>query len=264
MNQTDELTSAAQAEYHEKGFYLIKTLLPDELVRRAQPRVQAVLRGEFETGVPPTHFIRGEDPKKLRKINDAHLADRTLFEVATHPAIGEWASRITGRPWIQLWALQLLYKPPGGEAKGNVGWHQDHQYWKYWEDDSELFTAWVALSDVTVEAGAMKFATGSNHWGLLDQGDFFSASQEIPVKVPEGEKWSEIPGVLSPGGVSFHHCHTYHGSGPNLSSSPRISLALHLRTDRSRPKSDATDYYVSHLNEPGVCPVLYDRSNAIS
>src|SRR5258708_5667008 len=98
MNQMDQLSLAAQTEYHEKGFHLIKALLPNDLVRRAQARVEAVVRGEFETGVPPTSFIGGDDPKRLRKINDSHLAERPTFEVATHPEIGQWASRITGRP----------------------------------------------------------------------------------------------------------------------------------------------------------------------
>ncbi len=158
----------------------------------------------------------------------------------------------------------MLYKPPGGAATGNVGWHQDRQYWKYWEEGSELFTAWVALSDVTEEAGAMRFAIGSHRWGFLDKGNFFTSSQAVPVKAPEGEKWLETPGVLSPGGVSFHHCLTYHGSGPNLSASPRISLALHLRTDQSRPKPGDDHFYVSHLDDPKMWPVIYDRSKPIS
>jgi ectoine hydroxylase-related dioxygenase (phytanoyl-CoA dioxygenase family) len=259
MNQLEQSPLSAKSKYDEKGFSLIRTLLPDDLVQKARTRVEAVLRGEYETGVSPTYSNDGEDPKRLRKVNDAHLCDNTLFEVATHPGIGRWASEITGRPWIQLWATQMLYKPQGGSKTGNVGWHQDRQYWKYWEDDSELFTAWVALSDVTEEAGAMRFASGSHHWGFLDRGDFFASDQSAPIQPPEGAKWLEVPGVLSPGGVSFHHCLTYHGSGPNLSTSPRISLALHLRTDRSRPKFAATDYYVAHLDDPKICPVIYNR-----
>jgi len=256
MKNLDPLFPVTQSEYHKNGFCLVKTLLPDDLVSRAQPHVE-VLRSEYETGVPAFDRNPGNDPNRLRKIDQAHVSDRTLFEVATYPAIGEWASRITGRPWIQLWAVQMLFKPPGGAATGNVGWHQDRQYWQYWEEDSELFTAWVALSDVTEEAGAMKFAIGSHQWGFLDQGDFFNTGESKPAKLPEGGKWEEVPGTLSPGGVSFHHCLTYHGSGPNISKSPRISMALHLRTDRSRPKAGANDYYVSHLDDPTMCPVIY-------
>ena len=253
--------SAAQESYHKNGFYLSEPIIPESLVQRARGGVDAILRGEYQHGMIPQVFDNGTDPNRLRKIDQVHTCNDVLREVATHPAIGRLAAELSGRPWIQLWAVQMLYKPPGGAVVGNVGWHQDSQYWKYWEDDSELFTAWVALSDVTVEAGAMKFAVGSNHWGLLDAGDFFTPTQGAPVAaIPKGETWTEVPGVLRPGGVSFHHRYTYHGSGPNVSDSPRISLALHLRTDRSKVKADATDYYVSHIDDPIICPVIYDET----
>jgi ectoine hydroxylase-related dioxygenase (phytanoyl-CoA dioxygenase family) len=46
-----------------------------------------------------------------------------------------------------------------------VGWHQDWQYWRYWEDDSELFTAWIAISDVQEDLGPVSFLVGSHQWG---------------------------------------------------------------------------------------------------
>ena len=72
--------------------------------------------------------------------------------------------------------MQLLYKPsvdPDEITPTNIGWHQDRHYWQTWEEGSELFTAWIALSDVTAEAGPMKFVRGSHRWGLLSHSDFY-------------------------------------------------------------------------------------------
>lgn len=260
------------------GFYLAPPILPADLIERVTASMDRVMFEVYETGVPPRRsWNPGDDPKRIRKIDQAHLSDRTIYELASHPEIGRWAASLLGASRIQLWASQMLYKPPvdsansvgpgnsggpgspGGGVSGNVGWHQDMQYWKYL--DGELFTAWVAVSDVTAESGPMRFLRGSHRWGLLDSGDFFGHDHEAQRKdipVPEGEAWDEVEAVLPSGAVSFHDRHTYHASGPNVSDAPRRSFAFHLRTENARPVDGRTDYYVQHLDDPAYCPVLYE------
>lgn len=106
----------------------------------------------------------------------------------------------------------------------------------------------------------MTFVRGSNRWGYLDAGDFFGkdhAAQRQQITVPAGQTWSEVPALLDAGGVSFHHCLTYHGSGPNTSQTPRASIAVHLRTEQAQPVAWDDSYYVSHLQDPTFCPVLF-------
>ena len=89
---------------------------------------------------------------------------------------------------VQVWWVQLLYKPvsrPEATVQTNVGWHQDRQLWSTWEEGSELFTAWVAVSDVTEDACPMRFVRGFHNWGLLNQGDFL-----IRTTMPNGERSS--------------------------------------------------------------------------
>ncbi|MCY3712669.1 MAG: phytanoyl-CoA dioxygenase family protein [Gemmatimonadetes bacterium] len=253
----------AGERYRRDGFYFSPPILPSELIERVTARMDAVMAGEYETGEPPRRsWNPGDDPKRIRKIDQAHLSDRTIYELASHPAIGRWAAALSGAKRVQLWASQMLYKPPVGSVggvSGNVGWHQDKQYWKYL--DGELFTAWVAVSDVTAESGPMRFLRGSHRWGLLDSGDFFGhdhEAQQKDIPVPEGESWEEVEAALPPGAVSFHDRHTYHASGPNVSDTPRRSFAFHLRTENVRPVEGRNDYYVQHLDDPAYCPVLYE------
>ncbi|MBV7327429.1 phytanoyl-CoA dioxygenase family protein [Chloroflexi bacterium TSY] len=257
------MTKTDTTQFARDGYFIVdEPVIPADLVTRAIDHMDAVMMGEYETGVPPysRHWEPGDDPHAIRKIDLPHLADQTIYELFCHPAIGEWAARIMGAEMVQLWASQLLYKPPSSGKLGNVGWHQDKLYWPYWE--GEVFTAWIALSDVTEESGAMRFVRGSHMWGgVIDGGDFFSPEHEAQreaIQVPEGESWEEVTAILPPGGLSLHHCHMFHGSGPNLTGRPRRSFALHLRTEKSTPKPGVEDYgYASRLDDPVANPVLY-------
>jgi ectoine hydroxylase-related dioxygenase (phytanoyl-CoA dioxygenase family) len=160
---------------------------------------------------------------------------------------------------VQLWWVQLLYKPsatPTGAA--TIGWHQDFHYWRpTWDDDSQLFTAWVALSDVTEETGPMKFVRGSHRWGLLDQSDFFGEFEKMKLEAPEGEESTQASAVLPPGGVSFHDKLVFHGSGPNVSGAPRRSFAIHLRTEKSSPRDGVRKGLTEFIDNTDFCPVIY-------
>ena len=114
----------------------------------------------------------------------------------------------------------------------------------------------------------MRFVRGSNKWGLLKAGDFFSGDLEtvksrIREKRGGSAEWEETAAVLAPGSVSFHDRLTVHGSGPNLSARPRVSFAVHLRTDRSRLREgvrwqDAG--YLSDFDDPVGSPVCFPEA----
>jgi ectoine hydroxylase-related dioxygenase (phytanoyl-CoA dioxygenase family) len=78
---------------------------------------------------------------------------------------------------------------------------------------------------------------------------------------------------LEKGQVSFHHCLTIHGSGPNRGTAPRRSIAVHLQDEANRWQefrfkqgrlaTHANDQLVRQINgapdytDPDFCPVLY-------
>ncbi|MBZ0304259.1 MAG: phytanoyl-CoA dioxygenase family protein [Anaerolineae bacterium] len=259
---TTSTEPATRLQYESDGFTIhSQPLLPKAVVEAAIEGMDAVRAGQYETGIPPqpSSWNPGDDPSKLCKIEMPQITNRSIMELVSHPALGELAAAITGASMVQVWWVQLLYKPPVENSKeAIVGYHQDRQYWNVWDDDSELFTAWVALSDVRSDCGPMNFVPGSHRWGLLNQGDFFQ-DKKNEIQVPEGEVWSEVTATLPPGGVSFHHCLTFHGSGPNYSSRPRRSFAIHLRTDKSRPRHDPPEGLARFIDNPDYCPIIFGK-----
>lgn len=271
INSLSEKQERAGAErFARDGFYLVPSVVPSDLLARVRPHIEAVYHGEYETGIAISgaHKPTNEPPTKLVKIDNAHRSDRTIHELVSHPAISKWAAAITGAKMVQVFATQLLIKPPGKEDIVNVGWHQDLEYWDG-ALEGEVFTAWVAVSDVTAESGPMQFVRGSHQWGLLKAGDFFSGNLDaLKQRIQEkhgGNSWEEVAAVLPSGGVSFHHRLTVHGSGPNLASWQRVSFAVHLRTEKSalRPGVDwRTVGWLSDFNDPQGSPICY-RENEV-
>jgi len=255
----------AAANYAENGYYVHRdALLPTATVLAASAGMDAVRSGQYDTGRPPlpSPWKPGDDERTLCKIEMPQMANRAIGELIAHEELGRWAAQVTGARWVQVWWVQLLYKPSGvpGAAGVNVGWHQDRHYWGAWEEGSELFTAWVALSEVGAESGPMRFVRGSHRWGDVSGGDFFGQNleqQQEAIVVPDGAEWREEAALMAAGGVSLHDCLTLHGSGANTSSVPRRSFAIHMRTDQSRPCNDRREGLTQFIDDPSLCPVLY-------
>ena len=255
--------SEARVVYERDGFVTVPGLIPRELIDRVSLRVEAVMRGEYETGRPPNgrNWNPGDSPHILRKIDQPNNSDRTILEMLKFPPLGQFAAALTGASRVKVFGVQLLYKPPGGQATANIGWHQDHQYWHDTYVDGGTLTAWVAVSDVTEASGPMKVVRGSHKWGLRKGGDFFGSNLEAQkaAMAAEGREWTEASAILPPGGVSFHHHLTIHGSGPNVSDSPRIGIAVHLMTDSSRFPAKCPPEFAAQIDDPIACPVIYQR-----
>lgn len=259
------MSATSEAAYRRDGFYIhTAALWPLDAVDHAVAGMDAVRRGEYDTGVPPrpSAWQPGDDPTRLCKIEKPQIANRAIMDLIKHPALGALAAQVCGAEWVQVWWVQLLYKPPGS-GDVNVGWHQDRNYWGAWEEGSELFTAWIALSEVGPADGPMRFVRGSHQWGLLPGSDFFGqdlAQQKRELVAQANGEWVEVAATLPKGGVSFHHCLTLHGSGPNSSAGPRRSLAVHLRTERSRPVGDKREGLTGFIDDPTHCPVVFSRN----
>jgi hypothetical protein len=256
-------TTHAQALFESEGYCFAPRLIDDGTLAEANAICDRIIAGEYATGVQP-HAVSwkpGDDPSMLVKIDQPQRADHRLSDVLVASGIGSFAAALFGAEQVQVWAVQLLHKPPK-TASGSlaaVGWHQDDDYWHDWWD-GEVFTCWLALSDVRAESGPMNFVPGSHRWGFLQSGNFFSPFLDdvrSGMPVPDGEEWREVPAILGPGQASFHHRRTVHGSGVNTSDSPRRSLAVHLRTEKSTPRNLAPDGYTDDLADPRICPTLY-------
>jgi ectoine hydroxylase-related dioxygenase (phytanoyl-CoA dioxygenase family) len=266
------------AAYQRDGFYVSRRIVPDDLLDAAEHGMRRFYAGDLDAPFPGRtrydHFDwTPEHGNVLRKNDYTSLMVRELAALVRSPAIGAVAARLAAAAEIRLWHDQLLYKPPGLDgAAGNVGWHTDRQYWGTCTSE-DMLTAWVPFHDCDESVGGVAFVEGSHTW-LQESGlDFFDgdlAAQERRFAAGDEPVVKTTP-VLPRGSVTFHHCRTVHGSGPNRSGAPRRSMAIHLQpTDnRHRPIGDdgqptyhRNDELVRRVDglpdytDPRICPVL--------
>lgn len=262
------------AFYREHGFWISPVILPGDVLDAAQRGMDRFYAGDYDADPPGVGGFRPEDGKGLRKHDYASLRVNELAALVAHPAIGATAAALCGAPGVRLWHDQLLFKPvdePGVPA--NVGWHTDRQYWQSCSSD-EMLTAWVGFHDVEENGGSVSFMDGSHRWDATGLDFFVHDLDRLEAELAaQGYPLEKRPTRMRRGQVSFHHCRTVHGSGPNRGREPRRSLAIHLQPLdnhwRAQPTASGelarhgNDRLVRHVDgvpdyaDPRICPTLW-------
>lgn len=234
MNDYFRVTEQDRAFYREHGYWIGPKLFDHERIERLRKAHDRIWAKDYDgDGFPLAYGKPTGDPYELRKIDNAWWINDEVREAVTDPQLGRIASELIGADGVRLWYDQVICKPGfGGQpptSAGNAGWHQDYVYWQC-TDTTNLVTAWIALQDTDLSNGCMLVVPGSHQWGLLSSAGFFDPDLEkLKRKFAENRReWKEVPTVLRAGQASFHHALTFHASGPNTSSAPRLSIVAHL------------------------------------
>jgi ectoine hydroxylase-related dioxygenase (phytanoyl-CoA dioxygenase family) len=184
------------------------------------------------------HSDRAATLKRLRA--KAHLHCPLLQELVRTPAILDQVADILGADLLCR-SVSVFLKEPG--APTYIAWHQDAAYWLL--EPPDVLTAWVALTESTVENGALDVLRGSHRRPLLPHGpsgdaaNMLSRNQAITSHIDPARTRALL---LRPGEMSLHHMGTAHGSGPNRSGARRIGVAIryvaaHVRNTGARRDS---------------------------
>jgi Phytanoyl-CoA dioxygenase (PhyH) len=296
LEQIGALPLLADADqYDSSGFYICNRVVPEVVLDRAELGMERFYRGERDWPFPPLVYIyddksheiwdraHGWNPSRgqsLRKNDYASLQVRELAELVRYPVIGQIASILTRSPVIRLWHDQLIYKPPeANDQMARVGWHTDRQYWSTCTS-ADMLTAWVPFHDVDMEFGSISFLEGSHRWSESVANkvtlDFYSGdlSSQLAHLVATGASVKTTEVSLKRGQITFHHCRTIHGSGPNRTEQSRRSLSIHLQPGDNRyqppPAQDAfhkndLDLICRHVGDQAdytdarIFPVLWNE-----
>ncbi|GAB5449369.1 phytanoyl-CoA dioxygenase family protein [Gymnodinialimonas sp.] len=218
------LDQSQVATYGRDGVVYPVPVLSEAETRATRQAVEA-LEAQHAAGAG------GHDLKQFFRVN-GQLVIPLLANLARTPAILDAVESLLG-PNLLVWSVELFIKEPGDGTV--VSWHQDLTYWGMGETDEEV-TAWVALSDVSVEAGCMRFIPGSHTGAIVDHKDTFSNDNLLSrgQEIAGVDESAAVPGPLRPGEMSLHHGRCFHASAPNRSDDRRIGCAIRYVTPEVR------------------------------
>lgn len=231
-----EVTDTDVAEYNARGYWRSKRLFSDAEIATLRSELERLcLRDERDTDNWNWGGQRDwahHKPSQVRQVTNAWWQNMAIRRAVMKPVIGYIGARLMGSPEARMWHDQVIYKPASAgpeDREGNIGWHQDYAHWKC-SSTSNMCTAWVALQDTDLSNGGMRTIVGSHKWGLHEDAYTFGTKdlQGLKEKYAQGREWIDEPCILKAGEASFHHALCFHGSGPNLSPSPRLNLIIHM------------------------------------
>ena len=204
------LSEADIARYHAQGYLAPIRALSTAEANSYRQRLEAA----EASGRLPDGGLR----------NKSHLLFPWLYDLIQHSSVLDAVEGALG-PDILCWGSSFFIKEP--RNKSFVSWHQDLTYWGL--DPADIVTAWVAISESTLENGAMRVMPGTHTTDIVPHSDTFnpdnllSRGQEIAVEVDAS---LAVALELQPGEMSLHHVKLIHGSEPNPSAKRRIGYAI--------------------------------------
>jgi non-heme Fe2+,alpha-ketoglutarate-dependent halogenase len=205
------LTESELSRYQQDGVLFPVPIMPAEEIALSLARSNEL--EEYLGGKP-----------KSTVLAQSHLHFRWAYDLATHPQLLDAVEDVLG-PDLVIWSTSIFAKHARNPSY--ISWHQDGTYWGL--DSQKVTTAWIALSDSTVENGCMRVVAGSQRQEIQPHVDTYadrnllSRGQEIAVEVQE-EQATDV--VLKAGEMSLHHVNIIHGSNANGSDGKRVGFAI--------------------------------------
>jgi ectoine hydroxylase-related dioxygenase (phytanoyl-CoA dioxygenase family) len=214
--------------------------------------------------------VPGRDPEdRTRQLCNAWKSDTVVAAQVLSERTGRLAAQLAGYRGVRILQDNVLWKPPGTKA---IGFHQDSSYADYLVPP-EMITCWISLHETQADAGPIEFVRGSHAWPKSPAArsqfhapdDWLAGPREA---VPDGTELDLVPVVVKPGGGSFHHGLTWHGSAPNESGTvARMALVSHLVPVATRFHETNVDVTYSRYRKHGdlsldesFFPVVWDET----
>ena len=243
------LTGEQVETYREQGYLLLPGLVPETRLAFYEQRFMAFARGTLE--LPPgmkimrdVMVVRGAaEPENAEDgINKAFgfHDDPGMFAYCLEPGIVSAVKSLIGEDIYSI-TTNLFNKPP--RVDGRHPLHQDLLYFSL-RPAGRIVATWTALTGATRENGCLAVVPQSHKGGLLRHGDpdweyvnhaFFgiAGKANLERRLPARRHIE-----MRRGDTLLFHPLLIHGSGRNVSDSPRRAISAHYASAECTAQED--------------------------
>ena len=248
------LTTAQVRAFHSQGYLVIDDVLPEPVLDAVRREYTDLMDGLYanwqaEGRVPDgtgldfwaklgQSYSEGCDwfqPMDISLPGGEIAADcpmhfgPAIFDLVMHDRLLDLAEALIG-PELTLNPIQhVRIKPPSrsldpSEIRAHItrtDWHQDRAVGLQEADQTDMVTAWVAITDATVDNGCLQVVPGIDA-GLLPH----CPQVQTSIAPTHLDTTRAVPLPVKAGGVVLFHPLVPHGSLPNMSNHFRWSFDL--------------------------------------
>jgi hypothetical protein len=242
------LTSEQVAEFFRQGFLVIDTpLIPQsELTWCSSILMRMIESGEGRS--------EGRNLDLTAKDGGGAMTSPTVLQPSMYATE---LRKLAYRKTALAWARQLLgekAKFAGDHAifkpshKGHpTPWHQDEAFREPGFNYDEI-SIWIALTDSTIENGAMAYIPGSHQLGVLPHRLHGGAAEANTIECYAGfDPTAAAVRPIPAGAMIIHHGRTVHGSLTNQAGSSRLAYILQYSTPVKLSKEIREAPWLGHL-----------------
>ncbi|SHJ99425.1 phytanoyl-CoA hydroxylase [Reichenbachiella agariperforans] len=187
-------------KFNNDGFVILKNVVSTDLIEQAKDLTEDIIDYFDHTDTDPFDQFFMNHRVDQGTLYDLYFRHPEFQQLATHKGVIGALREIVGEDFF-LYENSLVYKPKG--KKNAVPWHQDFMNRT---DEPSKFIIWVALDDVTIANGALKFIPGSHKNGFLPYFQVKGETHHTRLKLDGVDLDNYIHGEMEAGDVLiFHH-----------------------------------------------------------
>jgi ectoine hydroxylase-related dioxygenase (phytanoyl-CoA dioxygenase family) len=218
--------------FKDSGYLVVRNITNSQDLSELRQIYERMFRDE--TGLDDGNYFdlasAAADVKVLPQ-----MTDMVRYEPAIRDTLVWKNAEIVARQLLEPTATYMfdhgILKPPNGPA---TRWHQDFAYYDIFTRYRSV-TFWIPLQDATAENGCMWFVPGSHLRPLLAHQPLDNNPKIHALEIVDQHAHNNaVACPINAGDCTIHHPLTIHGTGPNLTSEPRLAYGLAFGTQTKR------------------------------